>query len=66
MPSFRSAAKGPLELTATPLKMSGGDFNDYVLANVNRWRQQLGLPTTSKTKLFGPEMLRRTCRGPNG
>ncbi len=46
--------KQPLELAVTPLKTGGGDFNDYVLANVDRWRQQLGLPPTSKAKLFGP------------
>jgi hypothetical protein len=38
----------------TPLKTGAGDFDDYVLANVDRWRQQLGLPPTSKAKLFGP------------
>jgi hypothetical protein len=42
-----------LELTVTPLKKGTGDFEDYVLANVDRWRQQVGLPPTSKEKLFG-------------
>lgn len=46
--------KQPLELTVTPLKPGAGDFDEYVLANVDRWRQQLGLPPTSKVKLFGP------------
>ena len=46
--------KQPLELTVTPLKTGAGDFDDYVLANVDRWRQQLGLPPTSKARLFGP------------
>jgi hypothetical protein len=46
--------KQPLELAVTPLKTGAGDFDDYVLANVDRWRQQLGLPPTSKAKLFGP------------
>jgi hypothetical protein len=46
--------KQPLELTVTPLKTGTGDFEDYVLANVDRWRQQLGLPPTSRARLFGP------------
>jgi hypothetical protein len=49
-----SSSKEPLELAVTPLKTGGEDFHDYVLANVDRWRLQLGLPPTSKTKLFGP------------
>lgn len=46
--------KEPLDLAVTPLKTGGEDFNDYVLANVDRWRFQMGLPPTSKAKLFGP------------
>ncbi|MFI5387215.1 MAG: hypothetical protein ACHQ50_13980, partial [Fimbriimonadales bacterium] len=46
--------KQPLELAVTPLKTGAGEFDDYVLANVDRWRQQLGLPPTIKAKLFGP------------
>jgi hypothetical protein len=45
--------KQPLELTVTPLKKGEGEFADYVLANVDRWRQQLGLPPTTKAELFG-------------
>ena len=48
-----STSQQPLELTVTPLKTGEGDFGDYVLANVDRWRQQLGLPPTSKDELFG-------------
>ena len=44
----------PLEMTVIPLKPTAGAFRDYVLANVDRWRQQLGLPPTSMEKLFGP------------
>ena len=33
----------PLELSVTPLRTPPGDFQEYVLANVDRWRQQLGL-----------------------
>jgi hypothetical protein len=44
----------PLELSVTPLRAATGDFNDYVVQNVERWRQQLGLPPTSKVRLFGP------------
>jgi hypothetical protein len=46
-------SKGSLELSVTPLKQAG-DFNDYVLANVDRWRQQLGLEPTTSARLFGP------------
>jgi hypothetical protein len=46
--------KQSLELAVTPLKTGAGDFEDYVVANVDRWRQQMGLPPTSKAKLFGP------------
>jgi hypothetical protein len=48
------APGSPLELSVTPLKAMPGDFNDYVMQNVERWRQQLGLPPTSKARLFGP------------
>ncbi len=40
---------GPYELTVTPLGLPGDDLPGYVLANVNRWRGQLGLrPVTSE------------------
>ena len=52
-PSQINTPQQPLELTVTPLKTGDGDFEDYVLANVDRWRQQLGLPPTSKASLFG-------------
>ncbi len=48
------AAGKPMELTVIPLKPNEGEYEDYVLANVDRWRQQLGLPPTSKARLFGP------------
>ena len=43
----------PLELAVTPLKTGEGDFDSYVLANVDRWRQQLGLSPTTEADLFG-------------
>ena len=48
------APGSPLELSVTPLRAAAGDFNDYVVQNIERWRQQLGLPPTSKARLFGP------------
>ena len=33
----------PLELTVIPLTTGSGSLGDYVLANINRWREQLGL-----------------------
>ena len=32
-----------LEATVIPLPSAEGDFDEYVLANINRWRNQLGL-----------------------
>jgi hypothetical protein len=46
------AAKGSSELSVTPLRLAG-ELHDYVVANVDRWRQQLGLDPTSSAKLFG-------------
>ena len=43
---------GTLELTVTPLR-AVGDPQEYALANVNRWRQQLGLTPTDSAQLFG-------------
>ena len=41
----------PLELTVTPLGLPGEDLTSYVLANVNRWRGQLGLRPISAKQL---------------
>jgi hypothetical protein len=38
------AAERGLELTVIPLVSPPGNFDDYVLANINRWREQLALP----------------------
>ncbi|MFN0021954.1 MAG: hypothetical protein ACKVP0_27210 [Pirellulaceae bacterium] len=37
------SSDAPLELTVTRLPMRGGDEEEYLLANVNRWRGELGL-----------------------
>lgn len=47
-----TTTKGPLELSVTPLRASG-EFRAYALANVDRWRQQLGLDPTTMERLFG-------------
>ncbi|MBM4000309.1 MAG: hypothetical protein FJ297_12370 [Planctomycetes bacterium] len=33
-----------LDVSVTKLPLPAGDLNDYLLANVNRWRGQIGLP----------------------
>jgi hypothetical protein len=52
---FATLELGPagqaLELTVIPLSMPAGDEAGYVLANVNRWRTQLGLPSIAADKL---------------
>ena len=42
----------PLEISVTVLPKSGDDA-DYVLVNVNRWRNQLKLPPIAKEQLAG-------------
>lgn len=37
-------ARPPLEVSVTVLPAGGGDLNEAILANVNRWRNQLSLP----------------------
>lgn len=44
-----------LELTVTPLRTLPGDYDDYVLFNVNRWRGQVGLPPTTRDNLYNEE-----------
>jgi hypothetical protein len=39
-----------LELTVIPLRTAPGEFDDYVLANINRWREQLVLPPFDSTE----------------
>jgi hypothetical protein len=46
-----SGEDGPYELTVTELGMPSGDLSSYVLANVNRWRGQLGLRPISEKQL---------------
>ena len=41
----------PLELTVIPLPVPAGDHDEYVLANVNRWRNQLDLPPITLEQL---------------
>lgn len=52
---FATLLVGPdehaLELTVIPLATGTGSLSDYVLANINRWRGQLGLPEISSSEL---------------
>jgi hypothetical protein len=41
----------PLELTIIPLPTAPGKFEDYLLSNVNRWREQLKLGPIAKDEL---------------
>jgi len=45
----------PLELSVIPLPTLGEDYDKYLLANINRWRGQLGLPPTTRETLFNNE-----------
>lgn len=41
----------PVEMSVTQLPMRGGDETDYLLANVNRWRGELGLAPIDAAEL---------------
>ena len=41
----------PLEMKVIPLPTADGDFDAYLLSNVNRWRDELQLPPISKDEL---------------
>lgn len=41
-----------LEMSVIQLPSDGGDPEGYLLANVNRWRGQLGLPPVAQSELF--------------
>ena len=40
-----SDADPPIEVTISSLTAPAGDFSQYLLSNVNRWRGQVGLPS---------------------
>lgn len=42
----------PLELTVIPLPNIGDDEQQYLADNINRWRDQLGLPAISGEQMF--------------
>ncbi len=42
---------GESRVTATPLPRTGAKYDDYRAMNVNRWRQQLRLPTVMKGEI---------------
>lgn len=41
----------PLEMSVTKLPMRGGDDEEYILANVNRWRGEVGLAPLAAAQL---------------
>jgi len=43
--------KKPLDMSVTPLTTPPGDFEDYLLSNVNRWREQLRQDPITKEEL---------------
>ena len=49
------AGDRPLDLSVIPLPMSGGDLDEYILSNVNRWRGQLRLRPIAQGQLFNSE-----------
>lgn len=48
---IRGETNPPLDVAVTRLPMTGGDWNAYLLANVNRWRGQIGLEPLSAEEL---------------
>jgi len=52
IPAETGKNEKPLEISVTVLPKSGDDA-DYVLVNVNRWRNQLKLPPIAKEQLAG-------------
>ncbi len=50
--TIRIPAEGePLEMSVIPLPTAEGEWDGYLLSNVNRWREQLQLPPISKEEL---------------
>jgi hypothetical protein len=43
--------EGPLETTVIPLPTGPGKIEEYVLSNVNRWREQVKLPPLAEEEL---------------
>ncbi len=52
-----------LEVSVTRLPSTGGDWDAYLLANVNRWRNQIGLPPLSAMQLTDAIQLDKTASG---
>lgn len=52
IPAAAGENEKPLEISVTVLPKSGDDA-DYILVNVNRWRNQLKLPPIAKEQLAG-------------
>ncbi len=68
-PSMRFATvkvpteQGPVDLSVIPLRTPPGDYDQYVLANVNRWRGQLGLAPISANQLTSETTKVTTAEG---
>lgn len=46
-----AVVEGPLEMSVIPLETGEGSFDTYLLSNVNRWREQFGLPPIAEEQL---------------
>ncbi|GIW95213.1 MAG: hypothetical protein KatS3mg110_3254 [Pirellulaceae bacterium] len=52
-----------VEVSVTRLPATGGDWDAYLLANVNRWRGQIGLPALSALELADAIQTFQTASG---
>lgn len=43
--------EAPMDLTIIPLPTGAGSLDEYLLANINRWREQLKLPPASDLRI---------------
>lgn len=49
---YATLKAGPIDVAVSSLPLPpGGDFNQYLLANVNRWRGQISLPDVTASEL---------------
>jgi hypothetical protein len=64
-----ATGQGPLDLSVTALRVAG-ELDEYVVLNVDRWRQQLGLAPTTREHLFpaspGPRELKEVTLAGGG
>ncbi len=48
---YATLKAGPIEVAVSSLPMRSNDFQQYLLANVNRWRGQVALPDVTSAEL---------------